>query len=611
MFLSMTLALFAFDKGDEEIVKYEKYGSFHNVGTGNYRYFIKDIEGLKEAVGQGIFPDFDGIKTDSDYIEAEIGGKMEGYLWDFIDKKRDYLVNFYKWATTPGEPLGVKLFYVGYALEKAGMVKQAIKSYHAILIHHPKSVSYTYWHTPIYLGKISIDRIHLLTRKYPEMGIKLVDARIKIENGFDNDVVNDKYTFINPGKLIKVKPSEVRNTPVDLSKLKVIETRGGENVSLKKYDNGHWQLYVKKKPFFVRGVGYSPNQVGKSPDYGTLQVHKDWQLIDLNSNNKNDVFFESYVDKNKNNSRDKNEPRVGDARLLKDMGVNTLRLYHHCYNKKLFRELYKKYGFYIILGDYLGAYTIGSGADWHMGTDYSNPEHRKNMIASVKKMVKEFKNEPYVLMWALGNEINYGYVNNAKDEPEIFYEFVNEVSRIIHKMDPTRPVVLCNGETHNIDIFAKNSPETDIFGINSYRGYLGFGDSLWSAVKETAGKPVLVVEYGCCAYAANMDLEKAEQAQMEYHRGNWDDIWYNRGGNGYGNCLGGVVFEWTDEWWKAGTGTDPSIHDTQPQFGLPFIDGWSYEEWLGICSQGDGSDSPYLRQPRKVYYYYKKAWNQD
>ena len=62
-----------------------------------------------------------------------------------------------------------------------------------------------------------------------------------------------------------------------------------------------------------------------------------------------------------------------------------------------------------------------------------------------------------------------------------------------------------------------------------------------------------------------------------------------------------------DEWWKAGPPPtfDPARHYTTGQFHGPFPDGWSYEEWYGIVSQGDGSHSPFLRQFRPAYYVFK------
>jgi beta-glucuronidase len=122
----------------------------------------------------------------------------------------------------------------------------------------------------------------------------------------------------------------------------------------------------------------------------------------------------------------------------------------------------------------------------------------------------------------------------------------------------------------------------------------------------------MVTEYGCSAYNKYWDAPRSEEGQACYHRGNWMDIEDNRaGGSGTGNALGGVIFEWTDEWWKAGPPPrfNAGRQETVPQFGAPFLDGWSYEEWLGLAGQGDGSQSPFLRQLRPAYFVYKELWN--
>ena len=379
------------------------------------------------------------------------------------------------------------------------------------------------------------------------------------------------------------------------------------------YSNDHWQLIVDNAPYIVRAIAYHATKIGKSPDNGTLEVHKDWMLSDDNKNGKLDGPYDSWVDKNRNNKQDADEPVVGDFKLLQDMGVNTVRLYHHGWNKTALMDLYKNYGIRVIMGDYAGAYTMGSGAEWYRGTDYSDPAQQDKMLESIKAMVDEYKDEPYIVFWVLGNENNYANANNANKNPQAYYQFLNRAALYIKSLDPNHPVALCNGDTLFLDQAAMYAPDVDIYGANAYRGEQGFGDSFWQDIAEIWKKPAFITEYGCPAYHHRRSADEAETLQAQYHRGNWNDIERNTaGGPGAGNALGGSAFEWMDEWWKAGPPPqyDPAIQDITGQFGGPFPDGWSYEEWYGLTSQGDGSHSPYMRQLRKAYFLYKdELWN--
>ncbi|MCK4906144.1 MAG: hypothetical protein KAS64_01260 [Spirochaetes bacterium] len=602
--------------GNMAVIDYTKYGYFKNPGTSKYKYRMKKRRALINATGEGIKPSGYLVYRNPVLKKFSRLKRGTGTHWNYT-KTPYHAKNFYIWATAVEEP-GVKLFYTAEALKNAGHIIHALKAYHALTVFYPGSAclasngSYVW-----YVGPVAIDRIRYLCRKYPELGLEFVDAWIDIKNNTDTNLGNDIVT-VTPGRFIKrsSKPSKK-----DISNLKVIAQRGNGKVILKKYENGHWRMFVNGKPFLIKGVTYSPSKIGESPHRKTL---RNWQLTDDNKNGIIDMD-EVWIDYNRNNKKDKNEKTTSDFKILKDMGCNAIRYYHvppdnkynskKQFNKKLLRKMYNKYGIRIIMGDFFGAYTIGSRADWNKGTDYTDKKQLARMKKIIRKLVLDHRKEPYVLMWLLGNENNmpgnYKGVNatrtRAGSQPKAYAKFLNECAKMIHKLDPDHPVAVGNLETFMIEYYAKYAPEIDILGINAYRGMEGFGSSLWEGVRRKFDRPVLITEFGCDVWDSNMKKED-ETKQSQYHKGNWDDILANLfGTSGEGNALGGVVFEYIDEWWKSIKGKS-NIHDNTKDCTMPFFDGHSSEEYLGITSQGKGKHSPWLRQLRKVYYYYKKTW---
>ncbi|VAX37737.1 Beta-galactosidase [hydrothermal vent metagenome] len=385
--------------------------------------------------------------------------------------------------------------------------------------------------------------------------------------------------------------------------VKFIPICNGAEVTVQKNKQGNWELLVDKEPYFIKGISYTVSKVGESPEAG--YAWNDWAFSDVNKNGKIDGPYDSWVDVNDNNRQDASEPIVGDFQLMKEMGVNTLRWYHNSYreqkaNKELLRDLYSSYGIRTAVGDFLGAYTIGSGALWQEGTDYRNIDQQNRMLESVKKMVIEHKDEPYLLFWILGNENNLHFTQtNAGKYPEAYAKFLNKAADLIHQLDGQHPVALVNGDDKLVKYYGKFAKNIDIFGTNAYRGADGFGD-LWENVKKNYDKPVLITEYG---FNKGIYEEKA----LKYHRGCWLDIVKNKSNiTGSGNSIGGMVFEWLDRWWTAG---DPKHHapiDISTEMG-PYS--WD-QEYIGITTQGDGSQSPFLRKFRKTYFLYKnELWS--
>ncbi|MCL2390955.1 MAG: hypothetical protein FWD54_00785 [Endomicrobia bacterium] len=596
-----------FDAGTEEWVDYEKYGKFRSIGAENYEYIVTDSKGLAAASGEGIYPNTESIKQ-SFNLQNKSKKKQS-------PEQKDY----YKQAMSVKQSPGMKLYLTAFALEKSGNFKHAVKAYYACLVLFPKTVGYTQWNTPWYVAPVCLAKIKYLTREHPEIGVRLDGADVIIKNAFDNDVKNDVF-IINPGKLIAATAKDFERKIEDLPKIQVKKVTGKGKVKLVQYQNGNFELTVDGKQFVVKGISYSPTKIGLSPDFGTVNNLRDWSFDDYDRNGKVDGPFDAWVDANRNEKQDRDEPNIGDFALMNEMGINTLRIYHYDgVNKDLLKDGYEKYGFMYLIGNLIGMYAVDSGAGWYAGTDYTDKEHKKSMLESVERMVKEYKDKPYVLMWVLGNENNYSTVSDgsssgsgcqAQAQPVEYYKFVNECAKLIKSLDPQkRPVAVCNGDTYLLDYCAVYAPDIDIYGANAYRGDYGFG-SIWKDVLREYSKPVLITEFGCPAYAKGWSIARIEDAQAAYHKGNWKDIEDNLAGiaGGAGNALGGVIFEWTDEWWKSGYTFNPHEHTTESQWRGPFLDGNAYEEWFGICSLGNGSHSPFKRQLRKVYFMYRDLW---
>lgn len=389
-------------------------------------------------------------------------------------------------------------------------------------------------------------------------------------------------------------------------------------VTTKKSEKG-WELLVDGKPYIIKGMCYFPDTIGESSHDNT---RRNWEMVDDDQDGRNDFAYQAWVDANRNNVRDPDEKEVGDFELMRRMGVNTIRVYHHVSGapalqalnagssnilnyppeaeKKVLRELYVDYGIRTAMGDFLGAYTVATGATWDAGTDYTDPVQRANMLRSVEEMVREHKDETYLLMWILGNENNLPYPRtNAAQHPEAYARFVNEAARLIKTLDRGRhPVALCNGGDALVEYYAKYAPEVDIFGLNLY---VNFGlNELWKKLARDWDRPVMLTEYGT-GYPMVINGKLNEDFQALVHRRNWEDIsLHSAGRRPPGNAIGGFAFAWADNWWEDGQKQYQNIN--------PDGSGWNHE-YNGLASWGDGSSGSLTRQLRKAYFVYQELWN--
>ena len=92
---------------------------------------------------------------------------------------------------------------------------------------------------------------------------------------------------------------------------------------------------------------------------------------------------------------------------------------------------------------------------------------------------------------------------------------MEEAAQLIHKLDPTRPVAIANGDLAHLDVLAKLCPSVDIIGANAYRGVDGFGRTFFRSIKELTDRPALVTEFGAPAYADGFTSQEA----LDYQAG--------------------------------------------------------------------------------------------
>ena len=315
--------------------------------------------------------------------------------------------------------------------------------------------------------------------------------------------------------------------------------------------------------------------------------------------------------------------------MLKDMGVNTIRVYTGI-PVKWIQYIYEEYSIYTMINHSFGRYGLEIDGTWVANTDYSDQKVKETLLTEVAEMVNTYKGTPGLLIYLLGNENNYGLFWEGAETEDIptedmnstgpakaLYKLFNEATLTVKAIDSTRPVAICNGDLQYLELIAEECPGIDILGTNMYRG-ASFEDA-FQQVREITDKPIMFTEFGADAYHAIKDTED-EQSQAYYLLNNWREIYKNAADLGLaGNSIGGFTFQLSDGWWKFGQTRNLNIHDTNASWSnggyqSDYQEGRNNmnEEWFGICAKGEtGENGLYELYPRVAYYMLQKAHEYD
>jgi hypothetical protein len=295
------------------------------------------------------------------------------------------------------------------------------------------------------------------------------------------------------------------------------------------------ELFVDGKAFYVRGVNWNPVPKGKSHPDG--------------------LDYAGFADQ--------------DIALMKAAGINAVRTYERLENRTVLDKLHDA-----------GIYVFNTVYGW-----WQDPP------SVVTERVNAVKDHPAILAWVLGNEWNYNHLYaegslsaaQARDQ-------INQAAALIKTADGAHPISTIYGEFDGLPENVEAMPDIDLWGINSYRG-ISHGNLFmqWQGISD---KPMYLGEYGADAYDSRGQGRVDVNSQAMAVSALTEELIDNYTGASGGVTFGGFVFEWADEWWKAG---QPEVQDQGgvAPGGGPYPDSTFNEEYWGIVD--------IERNPRPAY----------
>ena len=281
------------------------------------------------------------------------------------------------------------------------------------------------------------------------------------------------------------------------------------------------KMIVDGKPFYMKGICYHPVKIGKTKrSFETL---------------------------------------TKDLTLIKEAGVNTIRVYEPIDDVEVLDELHNA-GIRVVVSF---GYNQNGRFDIISGTFIN--------------YIRKYKDHDAILMWELGNEYNYnpqwfgGDINN-------WYKSMEFVAQIIQLEDPSRLVSSAHGDLPDMDAL-NIAPSIQVWGMNVYRW--DQPQSIFEEWEAISDKPMYFAELGADSYMTKSteNYKKGENqlAQADANRIILEKVLSNNDKN-----IGSFIFQFTDGLWKAGNPKKQDTGGSAPNSdGTPY-DGTANEEYWGI-----------------------------
>jgi len=224
-------------------------------------------------------------------------------------------------------------------------------------------------------------------------------------------------------------------------------------------------------------------------------------------------------------------------------------------------------------------------------------DNGSNDTTRISEVVAHYKDHPGILMWMLGNEWNINrYYTNPKISVLEAAQRTESAAQLIKSIDSGHPIVSSYGDIdindagmHLADtqVYVNTTcPTVDVWGLNIYRGN-SFG-TLFAEWASITTKPMFIGEFGTDVLrtaGAPPNGSEDPTMQSDWTLAEWDDLFGHLSANvPEAVAIGGVFFEWNDEWWKVKPtdGGSPTVHDRGSTTLAQHPDGHGNEEFFGV-----------------------------
>jgi len=148
---------------------------------------------------------------------------------------------------------------------------------------------------------------------------------------------------------------------------------------------------------------------------------------------------------------------TGNLARLREVGGNTLRTWDTTNLRHLLDEAQEK-GIAVIAGLALPFSFTPSF--------YEDEQQLSTQLEAYRAIVKQYRSHPALLMWGLGNEVDFPYSYRFRH----FYKAYNRLLKMIHDEDPDHPVTtsIINADQRNILNIKLKVPDLDMITINIF-----------------------------------------------------------------------------------------------------------------------------------------------